>query len=115
MLVYHPYSAHVTVDAGDGAPRARSVFDRDLDARFSRRALVFPLAADGAFDLDVEGARDDRPVALTVSIGEAECMADDTPASLIGVADQAMYAAKRAGRNLVVVGRAAGVATSPGV
>jgi diguanylate cyclase (GGDEF)-like protein len=42
------------------------------------------------------------PVALTISIGIAEGRSDDTPATLIGRADAAMYAAKHAGRNRVV-------------
>ena len=41
------------------------------------------------------------PVALTVSIGVAQCRSDDTVASLVARADQAMYVAKHAGRNRV--------------
>ncbi|WP_162455186.1 sensor domain-containing diguanylate cyclase [Pseudoxanthomonas kalamensis] len=47
---------------------------------------------------EVEGA----PVYITVSIGVAESNPADTVASLIRRADQAMYAAKHAGRNRVV-------------
>ncbi len=46
LLVYHSYSARVTVMAPpDYRPVTRSLFDRSLDPRFSRRALVFPLPA----------------------------------------------------------------------
>lgn len=47
LLVYHPYSARVTVlDRPGGKPVSQSVFDPDLDPRYSRHALVFPLLAD---------------------------------------------------------------------
>nr|WP_295379063.1 diguanylate cyclase [Pseudoxanthomonas sp.] len=52
-------------------------------------------------------------VDLTVSIGVAECTAEDTVASLIKRADEAMYRAKRAGGNQVVVEDAAGVGPAP--
>ena len=42
-------------------------------------------------------------VALTVSIGVAECNDTDTVASLIKRADKAMYVAKHGGRNRVAV------------
>src|SRR5690606_29748009 len=55
LLVYHPYSARVTVMAPPGyRPVALSVFDRALDPRFSRRALAFPLPADGPVYVGVE-------------------------------------------------------------
>lgn len=43
------------------------------------------------------------PVGVTASIGVAECLPEDTVASLIARADQAMYAAKRAGGNRVAM------------
>lgn len=43
------------------------------------------------------------PVNLTLSIGVVECTPQDTVSSLIGRADEAMYLAKHAGRNRVVV------------
>jgi diguanylate cyclase (GGDEF)-like protein len=42
-------------------------------------------------------------VGVTASIGVAECLPDDSVASLIARADQAMYAAKRAGGNQVAM------------
>ena len=42
---------------------------------------------------------------LTVSIGLAECARGDTTASLVTRADEAMYAAKRAGRNRIAIGQ----------
>jgi diguanylate cyclase (GGDEF)-like protein len=65
LLVYHPYSARVTVMAPpDYRPVVQSVFDRVLDPRFSRRALVFPLSADGPVYIGVEGARYPLQVAV---------------------------------------------------
>lgn len=83
LLVYHPYSARVTVDAGDGAPSTRSIFDRDLDPRFSRRALVFPLTADAALDVGVEGAR--YPLRIAVRDADAYLAEDIVHVRLISV------------------------------
>jgi len=75
LLVYHPYSARVTVLAPpDYVPTVRSVFDRDLDRRFSRRALAFPLAAappaaDAPVFVHVEGARYPLQVAVRDTAG----------------------------------------------
>ena len=63
---------------------------RDLAERIRRR--VESECADVA----------DLAIALTVSIGVAQCGIDDTRASLIARADLAMYAAKHGGRNRVV-------------
>ncbi|MBP6797569.1 MAG: hypothetical protein KA124_05690, partial [Luteimonas sp.] len=75
LLVYHPYSARLTVLAPpDYVPTVRSVFDRDLDRRFSRRALAFPLAAappasDAPVFVRVEGARYPLQVAVRDTAG----------------------------------------------
>jgi len=65
LLVYHTYSARVTVMAPpDYRPVTRSVFDRALDPRFSRRALTFPLPAPGPVYIGIEGARYPLQVAV---------------------------------------------------
>jgi len=65
LLVYHPYSARVTVMAPpDYRPVTRSVFDRALDPRFSRRALAFPLPEPGPVYIGIEGARYPLQVAV---------------------------------------------------
>lgn len=57
LLVYHPYSARVTVLAApDSSAVTQTVFDRSHDARHSRRALVFPIGSD-VVHVAVEGAR----------------------------------------------------------
>jgi diguanylate cyclase (GGDEF)-like protein len=45
----------------------------------------------------------ERPVARTVSIGVAAWRAGDTPETLMDRADGALYAAKREGRDRVVL------------
>ncbi len=58
LLIYHPYSARVTVlDRAGGMPVSQSVFDAHLDPRYSRHALVFPLRGEGPLYVRVEGAR----------------------------------------------------------
>jgi diguanylate cyclase (GGDEF)-like protein len=58
LLVFHPYSARVTVLAPpDYRPRRQDMFQPGLDARYSRRALVFPVAADGPIYIGVVDAR----------------------------------------------------------
>lgn len=44
----------------------------------------------------------DEAVALTVSVGAAQAMAEDTPVSMLARADQLLYEAKRTGRNRIV-------------
>lgn len=72
--------------AASGTQRAMAVAER-IRRRIERSCM------------HVDGA----PVGLTVSIGVAECHRGDTVASLIGRADKAMYAAKHAGRNRVIL------------
>lgn len=72
--------------AASGAQRALNVAER-IRRRVERNCM------------QVDGA----PVGLTLSIGVAECHRGDTVASLIERADKAMYAAKHAGRNRVIL------------
>jgi len=75
LLVYHPYSARVTVMAPpDYRPVTRTLFDRALDPRFSRRALVFPLHAPGPVYIGVEGAR--YPLQVAVQDADAYLVED---------------------------------------
>jgi diguanylate cyclase (GGDEF)-like protein len=65
LLVFHPYSAHVTVlMAPDFKPQVQTLFDANLDARYSRRALVFPLHGDGVVYIGVDQARYPLQVAV---------------------------------------------------
>lgn len=65
LLVYHPYTARVTVlDRPGGEPMSQSLFDRNLDPRYSRHALVFPLRSDGPLYVRVEDARYPLHVAI---------------------------------------------------
>ena len=65
LLVYHPYSARISVrHAPDAAPVSQTLFDRDLDSQYSRHALVFPLSGDGPVQVTVEGARYPLQVAV---------------------------------------------------
>ena len=65
LLVYHPYSAHITVlMPPDYRPQRQSMFDPDLDARYSRRALAFPLQGSGPIYVGVQGARYPLQVAV---------------------------------------------------
>jgi diguanylate cyclase (GGDEF)-like protein len=65
LLVFHPYSAQVTVLAPpDYRPQRQSVFDAGLDPRYSRRALVFPLHADGPLYVGIREARYPLQVAV---------------------------------------------------
>ena len=65
LLVFHPYSARLTVRLPpDYRVQRQSVFDRDLDARYSRRALVFPFAGNGPIYVGIEGARYPLQVAV---------------------------------------------------
>ena len=65
LLVYHPYSARVSVQgASEATPVSQSLFDRDLDPQYSRHALVFPLSSDEPVQVTVEGARYPLQVAV---------------------------------------------------
>ncbi|HEX2595826.1 MAG TPA: diguanylate cyclase [Luteimonas sp.] len=65
LLVFHPYSARITVRTPpDYRPQVQTLFDRGLDARYSRRALVFPLRADGPVYIGVDDARYPLQVAV---------------------------------------------------
>ncbi|KAF1712533.1 hypothetical protein CSC70_03195 [Pseudoxanthomonas kalamensis DSM 18571] len=57
LVISHAYSARVGVQEGDGAWHEKSVFDAELDAGFSRQALVFPLGVRGPVRVRVENAR----------------------------------------------------------
>ena len=75
LLVFHPYSAQVTVLAPPSyRPQRQSVFDARLDARYSRRALVFPLHADGPVYVGIRGAR--YPLQVDVRDASAYAVAD---------------------------------------
>jgi diguanylate cyclase (GGDEF)-like protein len=84
LLVYHPYSARVTVMAPpDYRPVTQSLFDRSLDPRFSRRALVFPLPAAGPVYIGVEGAR--YPLQVAVRDVDAQLAEDVVHVRLISI------------------------------
>lgn len=74
LVIYHPYSARVTVRDGAAAPRVQDLFARDLDPQFLRRALVFPLSGDGAVQVKVENAR--YPLRIAIE-PRARHVADD--------------------------------------
>ena len=89
LLVYHPYSARITVLAPpEYRPVTRSVFDRDLDRRFSRRALAFPLSSNSAASgepvfVRVEGAR--YPLQIAVRDAAQHIAADLDHLRLISI------------------------------
>lgn len=74
LLVFHPYSAQVTVTAPGVAPHTQTVFDRDLDLRYSRRALAFPFHGDGPLRVEVRGAR--YPLQVRVADASAYSASD---------------------------------------
>jgi diguanylate cyclase (GGDEF)-like protein len=75
LVLYHPYTARVTVqDATGGPARRQDMFSADLDPQYSRRALVFPLSDDRPVDVKVEGAR--YPLRIAVESAPAYAAAD---------------------------------------
>lgn len=75
LVFYHPYTARISVQAPPGAAvRRQDIFSPDLDPRYSRRALVFPLSGDGPVHVKVEGAR--YPLRVAVEPGRAYAAAD---------------------------------------
>ncbi|GAA5003277.1 diguanylate cyclase [Pseudoluteimonas lycopersici] len=65
LLVYHPYSARVSVRLPpDYRVQARTIFETDLDPAWSRRALAFPLKAPGPVFIGIDGARYPLQVAI---------------------------------------------------
>ncbi len=66
LLVYHPYSARITVRAPpDYRPRTMDIFQADAGRGHSRRALAFDLDAPGPVYVGVEDAR--YPLQVAVS------------------------------------------------
>ncbi|MDB6163189.1 MAG: hypothetical protein JWL98_621, partial [Xanthomonadaceae bacterium] len=75
LLVFHPYSAQVTVlMPPDYRPQRQNMFDANLDARYSRRALVFPITASGPVYIGVEQAR--YPLQIAVRGAAAHAVSD---------------------------------------
>jgi diguanylate cyclase (GGDEF)-like protein len=75
LLVFHPYSARVTVlMPPDYRPQVQTLFDPGLDARYSRRALVFPLHGNGIVYVGVDQAR--YPLQVAVQDVRAHAVAD---------------------------------------
>lgn len=75
LVFYHPYTARISVQEPPGATvRRQDIFSPDLDPRYSRRALVFPLSGDGPVHVKVEGAR--YPLRVAVEPGRAYAAAD---------------------------------------
>lgn len=75
LVFYHPYTARLSVqDPPGGKVRRQDIFSPDLDPRYSRRALVFPLTGEGPVHVKVEGAR--YPLRVAVESGPAYAAAD---------------------------------------
>jgi diguanylate cyclase (GGDEF)-like protein len=75
--------------------------DADLTAAETRFRAVVDQIASRSFEYDLDGKT--RSIRFTVSCGVAQLTGQDTEADLIRRADEALYAAKRGGRNRVVV------------
>ncbi|WP_159017489.1 sensor domain-containing diguanylate cyclase [Cognatiluteimonas profundi] len=75
LLVLHPFSARLTVlMPPDYRPQRQSIFDPQLDPRYSRRALVFPIRGDGPIFIGVEHAR--YPLQVAVRSVDAYAVSD---------------------------------------
>lgn len=83
LLVYHPYSARVTVGGDGWSGGTRSVFDRTLDPRFSRRALAFSFTGAAPLTVAVEDAR--YPLQVEVSSVDAYLARDVAHVRLLSV------------------------------
>lgn len=77
--------------------------DTNLAAAETRFCGVVEQIASRSFEYDVEG--ETRSIRFTVSCGLAQLTGAETEADLIRRADEALYAAKRGGRNRVVARR----------
>jgi len=82
LLVYHPYSARLTVLAPpDYRVQRASIFDEAGDAAHSRRALVFPLRADGPVYIGGEDLR--YPLQVAVRAGADYAVEDHAHARVL--------------------------------
>ncbi|OGR36604.1 MAG: hypothetical protein A2051_02620 [Desulfovibrionales bacterium GWA2_65_9] len=74
----------------------------DEDTAMTRAEAIRRDVADCPCQPQYEGPAPDEPICITVSIGVAQLGPGQTASDLILAADQAMYAAKTGGRNMVL-------------
>lgn len=110
---YHGHQAGDAVLQSVADVMARVMRDMDLVARYGGEefAVVLPGISLANASLAAERLRNaiadhslaygDAELQVTVSIGAAEALVDDGRDELLGRTDQALYAAKQAGRNCV--------------